>query len=100
MCFPLFLFEYAIPFSAVLSLSEPQLVKYISSGLQFINDATLLLASSIALFALLPILYKDDGFPYSLLRYGNISFNTSSFILVVALLSKYLTSIISSFPFD
>ena len=77
----------------MLSLSEPKLVNVISLGLQFSRFATLVLAVSIAFFALLPSLYIDDGFPYSRLRYGNISSNTSSFILVVAALSKYLISI-------
>lgn len=62
ICFPLFLFAYAIPFIAVLSLSEPHPVKYISFGLQLINFATFFLASSTFFFALLPILYKDDGY--------------------------------------
>ena len=78
---------------AILSLSDPQLVKYISLGWQFINSATFFLDVSIAFLALLPIEYIDDGFPYSTEKYGNISFNTSSFTLVVAALSKYLISI-------
>ena len=63
ICFPLFLFAFAIPFSAVLSLSDPQLVKYISFGFAPITFATFSLASSIALLFCLPMLYSDDGFP-------------------------------------
>ena len=47
------------------------------------------------LLAFLPIEYNEDAFPYSVVKYGIISFNTSVFIFVVALLSKYIISIIS-----
>ena len=54
--FPVFLnfCKNAIPFKAILSLSEPQLVNVISLALQFINLATLFLAISIAFLDLLP----------------------------------------------
>ena len=86
--FPLCLYAYAIPLIAVLSLSLPPAVKYISFGSAFIAFATFSLASSTAFLFSLPILYIEDGFPYLWLKYGSISFNTSSSVLVVAALSK------------
>ena len=94
ICLPLYEFAYAIPLIAVLSLSEPHPVKYISFGLQLINLATFVLASSTALLAPLPIVYIEDGLPNSSFKYGSISSNTSSFTLVVAALSKYLIFIV------
>ena len=45
--------------------------------------------------------YKEDGFPNSSFKYGNISSNTSCFIFVVAALSKYFILIsYLSFPFS
>ena len=88
--FPFSLLAYANPFNAILSLSEPPPVKYISLWLQFNNSATLFLAFSIALLALLPTEYNDEAFPYSVVKYGIISCKTSDFIGVVALLSKYI----------
>lgn len=74
----------------VLSLSDPHPVKYISFGFAWMSPATFFLASSMAFLEILPMLYKDEGFPYFSVKYGIISCKTSSFTFVVAALSKYL----------
>ena len=60
--FPLLLYALAIPFIAVLSLSLPHEVKYISLGFAPIIFAISSLASSIAHLDFCPKLYIDDAF--------------------------------------
>ena len=78
------LFAAAIPFSAQLSASLPDPVKYISLGCAPSAFATFSLASSTAFLLSRPMLYIEDALPKCSQKYGFIASNTSGLTYVVA----------------